>query len=911
MTDQTFQRNWIMNRDADAFAELVRRHAAMVYGACQRILRDNMAAQDVAQECFLALAKQPHVIQPSLGGWLHQVAVRGALKHLRGEQRRRTRENTYAEAALSVAEPEWNDVQPYVDEAISALPLKLREPLVEHFFEGRSYGDIAASLGIPRSTVANRVQSGIDSVRASLRRKGIVAGAALLATGLARDAVAAPAHLLHTLNSIAISGFTGKAITATVIGGLVMSKKVIMGLALVVILIVGGALTLHQQQRDTLETQAPSSVPARPATTASASHTTEANPSPGAVALAKNVDSTAPQPVPESKTDQTASISGHVTNEHGQPIADATVTLFVSVHGASRDPDAIFSATTDSAGQYSIENIDVCGFPIFYIDAEGYLQQKSYRRVPREALMPGSKTNDIDFRLQVPAEHSISGQVLSSSMEPVEGARVSLAHGPYTLEQIEQGGKGDISNLDRLSFATTDEGGYFSIGIKDEGLCDFHVVKEGHGIALFSQVMTDTTDNIFTLAPSSSISGRVLKKNGSPVPGTTVCLLPQAGIAGQESDDPGRDISEGVVTVLTDRNGHYRFDDLGPDYVYTVWPFHDPTPGGGPDTVHTEFVADMNGFSELAESVKYTTTRQVGIQLEAGQELSGVDLVLQDVARIEGQALDPHSGQPVFPLVVFLAMDGDDLNNQLMTSVDETGYYAFELMLNGNAEPAVSWMYLGFYGGQGDSEPETVSIRPGQTVKKDLPVPAPASANVHCLNSDGTPKPDARIALRRDPGEKGGKGGSLPVDANGYAYVAGLHPNKSLQLLAIFGGGVVGTSEVFSLKPGAIEDVTIKCSLNGGIKGTFLLPEGKPISSDMFEVNAIDKMGNTTEKAFGCSMPDGTFSVLSFVPAGDYKQVQFTFHFNPEVMVTVEDVTITENAITNLGTLTAEATPKN
>ncbi|MCH9057310.1 MAG: hypothetical protein IIB55_01640, partial [Planctomycetes bacterium] len=43
-------------RDAEAFAEIVTRHAGMVFATCNRILGDRAAAEEVAQECFLALA---------------------------------------------------------------------------------------------------------------------------------------------------------------------------------------------------------------------------------------------------------------------------------------------------------------------------------------------------------------------------------------------------------------------------------------------------------------------------------------------------------------------------------------------------------------------------------------------------------------------------------------------------------------------------------------------------------------------------------------------------------------------------------------------------------------------------------------------------------------------------------------
>jgi len=79
-------------RDADAFAEIVSRYSAMVYGTCKRVTRNPTDAEDVAQECFIELARVRRTITPSLGGWLHRVAVRRSLNRLKAESRRKRRE---------------------------------------------------------------------------------------------------------------------------------------------------------------------------------------------------------------------------------------------------------------------------------------------------------------------------------------------------------------------------------------------------------------------------------------------------------------------------------------------------------------------------------------------------------------------------------------------------------------------------------------------------------------------------------------------------------------------------------------------------------------------------------------------------------------------------------------------------
>lgn len=78
-TDAALLDRWCNHRDAEAFAEIVARHLSMVYHTCRRILGDTHDAEDVAQECFTDLVRNPPRKRKdlsSLGGWLYTVATR-------------------------------------------------------------------------------------------------------------------------------------------------------------------------------------------------------------------------------------------------------------------------------------------------------------------------------------------------------------------------------------------------------------------------------------------------------------------------------------------------------------------------------------------------------------------------------------------------------------------------------------------------------------------------------------------------------------------------------------------------------------------------------------------------------------------------------------------------------------------
>ena len=84
-----------------AFAELVRRHVDLVYGAAlRRTGGDPHRAADVAQQVFTTLARgarklSHHALLPA---WLHTATRNAALNLMISEKRRQTRENRGADA---------------------------------------------------------------------------------------------------------------------------------------------------------------------------------------------------------------------------------------------------------------------------------------------------------------------------------------------------------------------------------------------------------------------------------------------------------------------------------------------------------------------------------------------------------------------------------------------------------------------------------------------------------------------------------------------------------------------------------------------------------------------------------------------------------------------------------------------
>ena len=221
--------------DAEAFAEIVRLHAPLVYGVCLRILKDSDKAADAVQDTFIQLVRDVASIRGSLPNWLHRVATSKAIDLIRRDSLRKQSEIEYAansEKMRSVGEyVPWHEISAYIDKEIDNLDDQMREVLVLRFFEGLTTTEIAEQCNLSQPTVSRRLESGVGLLRHKLKLRGIVIPVAVLATLLSENTVqAAPALVMKELGKIAIAGghaaaaATGAKISSSLTASAVKTK---------------------------------------------------------------------------------------------------------------------------------------------------------------------------------------------------------------------------------------------------------------------------------------------------------------------------------------------------------------------------------------------------------------------------------------------------------------------------------------------------------------------------------------------------------------------------------------------------------------------------------------------------------------------------------------------------------------
>lgn len=256
--DSALLDRYVRNGDPEAFAELVRRYAGLVYSTCLRTTGNPQDAEDIAQECFLELARKAKRIDASLPGWLHRVARNRSIDLVRAEVRRKTREDKAAGELNGRAEPSWADILPYVDDGLASLPENLKAVILLHYFDGLSQKEVAERLGVSQATVSRDLNKSVSELRKRLEKLGIVVSAVLLASLITSNAAsAAPQALIVSSTKIGLTGIghsSGMSGIAQLMSKLTL-PYMIMGTAASILIIttltppvVHWALTLHPGQ---------------------------------------------------------------------------------------------------------------------------------------------------------------------------------------------------------------------------------------------------------------------------------------------------------------------------------------------------------------------------------------------------------------------------------------------------------------------------------------------------------------------------------------------------------------------------------------------------------------------------------------------------------------------------------------
>jgi RNA polymerase sigma-70 factor, ECF subfamily len=180
--------------DRTHFESFVQEYQDMVYGTAVRLVANPAEAEDIAQTVFLKAFERFDAIgtSPAVAGWLKTVTTNLCLNHL---ARYRSRWRFFSElggtgddevdpqqavdalmlrAGTATAASVETDLASTADaeqleHALRGLPAPQRVPIVLFHFENKSYGEIAALLGVSLAKVKTDIHRGREKLRSVLQ----------------------------------------------------------------------------------------------------------------------------------------------------------------------------------------------------------------------------------------------------------------------------------------------------------------------------------------------------------------------------------------------------------------------------------------------------------------------------------------------------------------------------------------------------------------------------------------------------------------------------------------------------------------------------------------------------------------------------------------------------------------------
>lgn len=169
--------------DPEAFGEIVRRWERKIFALCFGMLTREDEARDATQEAFIAAYRNLGRFrgEAKVSSWLHRIAVNQCLTVKR---RAKTRSEEYLDEETGEAdrvfvapiryspgnEAEQTERLRVVRQAVSSLPVDLRQVVVMKEFEEMTFQEISETLELPLSTVKSRLYTALKQLKMKLDR---------------------------------------------------------------------------------------------------------------------------------------------------------------------------------------------------------------------------------------------------------------------------------------------------------------------------------------------------------------------------------------------------------------------------------------------------------------------------------------------------------------------------------------------------------------------------------------------------------------------------------------------------------------------------------------------------------------------------------------------------------------------
>jgi RNA polymerase sigma factor (sigma-70 family) len=521
MNETELLRAFKEERSEEAFAQLVRRYAGLVYSTARRRLNDAALAEDITQLVFIRFAKSPPEVSTpaALAGWLHRTTLHVAIDTWRSESRRRNREQQ-ASAMQPVTNEStvWDEISPNLDEALNQLQDQDRETILLRFLSQKTMRELGLALGISEDAAKMRVSRALDRLRTQLGTRAAACTGVMLGTVLAeKSAPAAPAQLVTKLAAMKLPVLAKTAATGGGLAALLRAPG---------FRFAAGALALAVAAVVALNLPRPKDpAPAPAAATDKEPSTLRQSP------VIPRPHSAQPAMAASLPPTRPVKTWFHVRDaETGAGLANAQIHFaYFGVGGVGEGHDTV----TDARGDVPITEPDAptrTG-PNVFVTAEGY--------VPKSVGFRG--TPPAEYTISLPPAMTIGGSVIDEDGLSVSGVEIRIqgpGDAPGQIENVDFQ-RGTITNRTdgtwSCNFVPREYTNTIQLGLKKAGYASTTVVVPVPKVNLAG--LTLVIERGFT------VTGRITDEENRPIAKAMVTTL-----SGQPANR---------MSVSTDGNGDF------------------------------------------------------------------------------------------------------------------------------------------------------------------------------------------------------------------------------------------------------------------------------------------------------------------------------------------------------------------
>jgi RNA polymerase sigma-70 factor (ECF subfamily) len=163
----------IVARQPEALEEAYKRHSAPVFGVARRVLGDRVLAEEIMQEVFLRLWRDParfDATRGTLRSYLFIDANARAIELIRSDTARRGREDRTTKQShpspVDVEREVWDAaLADHLRDALDSLSDGERDAIELAYFGDHTYREVALILDQPEGTIKTRIRTGLMRLR--------------------------------------------------------------------------------------------------------------------------------------------------------------------------------------------------------------------------------------------------------------------------------------------------------------------------------------------------------------------------------------------------------------------------------------------------------------------------------------------------------------------------------------------------------------------------------------------------------------------------------------------------------------------------------------------------------------------------------------------------------------------------